>query len=124
MNTYYLRCRKSQLETLISRGIRMGVIQEQDGTISPVGAGAWDDIGLKYSSVVDGEPLGEPVGGSDDPYWHINFRTVHNLREKAVEAAMSGDSDIASGLQEIANYFITDAEGNATAPQFPLRVFL
>ncbi len=123
MNTYYLRCRQSEYGILVDRGIRLGAIQEEEGAISPVGPGAWDYIGLKYPLVEDGEPQGTPSGGVEDPYIHINFRTVHNLRELAMTAAVT-DPDIAAGLQEIADYFIVDAEGNAAAPEFPVRVFL
>lgn len=123
MNTYYLRCRQSRYAILVSRGVRMGAIAEENGVISPVGPGAWDYVGLKYPPVVEGEPQGEPSGGAEDPYVHINFRTEKNLRELAMIAAMA-DMDIASGMLEIANYFIVDAEGNAAAPEFPMRVFL
>lgn len=118
MNTYYLRCRQSRYAILVSRGVRMGAITEEDGVISPVGPGAWDYVGIKQN---EGEP--EPSGGSEDPYVHINFRTEKNLRELAMIAAMT-DMDIAAGMLEIANYFIVDGEGNAAAPEFPMRVFL
>lgn len=117
MNTYYLRCRQSRYSTLVDRGIRMGAIQEQDGIISPIGQGAWDYIGTK--TMEDGTL----AGGNLDPYIHINFRTTFNLRQLAMQAAQT-DSNIASGLAEIAAYFIVDAEGNAAAPEFPMRVFL
>lgn len=123
MNTYYLRCRQSHYATLVDRGIRMGAILNEEGVIGPVGSGAWDYIGLKYPPVAEGEPQGEPSGGAADPYVHVNFRTTHSLRDLAVAAA-STDPDIASGMAEIASYFIVDAEGNAAAPEFPLRVFL
>lgn len=123
MNTYYLRCRKSRYGILVRRGVRMGAIQEENGVIGPVGLGAWDYVGVKYPPVDEGKPQGEPAGGAEDPYVHVNFRTSFNLRELAMAAAMT-DMDIASGMQEIANYFIVDAEGNAAAPEFPMRVFL
>lgn len=116
MNTYYLRCRESRYEILLRRGERMGVIKVVDGEVRPLGAGCWDYVG--YKPLEDGTRLGDP-----DPYVHVNFRTEHDLRDKAMIAAMT-DSDIAQGMQEIANYFITDAEGNVAAPQVPLRVFL
>lgn len=123
MNTYYLRCRQSHYATLVSRGCRMGAIYEENGQIATVGPGAWDYIGLKYPPAVEGEPLGEPSGGAADPYVHVNFRTTQNLRGLAVAAAVV-DPDIAAGMAEIASYFIVDAEGNPTTPEFPLRVFL
>jgi hypothetical protein len=123
MNTYYLRCRQSRYDILVRRGVRMGAIIEEEGNISPVGPGAWDYVGVKYPEVPEGEPQGEPSGGAEDPYVHINFRTTHNLRELAMAAAAT-DLDIATGMHEIASYFIVDAEGNPTAPEFPLRVFL
>lgn len=117
MNTYYLRCRQSRYAILVARGVRMGAIQEQDGVISPAGPGCWDYVGVK---VLPDETL---AGGAEDPFVHINFRTEHNLRELAMIAAMT-DMDIASGMLEIANYFIVDAEGKAAVPEFPMRVFL
>lgn len=117
MNTYYLRCRESRLTTLIDRGVRMGVIELIDGQVKPVGEGCWDYVGKKL--LEDGTCLGDP-----DPYIHINFLTEHDLRAAAVAAAQAGDADIAQGLTEIAGYFITDAEGNVTAPAVPMRVFL
>ena len=116
MNTYYLRCRQSQYATLVDRGVRMGAITEDNGVVSPVGPGAWDYVGTKPTE--DG-----PLGGELDPYIHVNFRTTNNLRKLAAEAAET-DPDIAAGISEIAAYFIVDAEGNATAPEFPMRVFL
>lgn len=95
----------------------MGAITEEDGVIAPVGSGAWDYVGIKQN---EGE---EPSGGLTDPYVHINFRTVHDLRQLAMQAAPN-DPDIAAGLAEIAAYFIVDAEGNVAAPEFPMRVFL
>lgn len=124
MNTYYLRCRQSHYATLVARGIRMGAIAEEGGKIFPVGPGAWDYLGLKYAPVAEGEPLGAPAGGTADPYVHVNFRTTKDLRELAVVAAEAGDEDIATGMEEIASYFIVDAEGNAVPPEFPMRVFL
>lgn len=123
MNTYYLRCRQSRYSILVSRGVRMGAITEEDGVIAPVGPGAWDYVGVKYPPAVEGEPQGEPSGGAADPYVHINFRTTKDLRELAMIAAMT-DADIGMGMGEIANYFIVDAEGKAAAPEFPMRVFL
>lgn len=95
----------------------MGAIQGQDGVISPVGPGAWDYIGTKT------QEDGSLSGGSEDPFIHVNFRTGFNLRELAMTAALT-DPDIAAGMAEIAAYFIVDSEGNATAPAFPVRVFL
>lgn len=94
----------------------MGVIQEIEGQIVPVSTGAWEYIGTKL--LEDGTVLGTP-----DPYIHVNFRTVHDLRAKALGAAQAGDADIASGLAEIAAYFITDAEGNVSTPANPMRLF-
>jgi hypothetical protein len=105
----------------------MGVIEEVDGQIVPVGMGAWSPIGIVPEPLLEGELEGTikpPRGGEVDPWYHINFRSEHNLRERAVALAQAGDMDIATGLAEIASYFITDAEGNAAAPEFPLRVFM
>lgn len=124
MNTYYLRCRQSRRPTLVSRGIRMGVITMDGDSIVPVGQGCWDEIGTKVEVDEAGNPVGGLAGGDADPWWHINFRTEHDLRERALAAAQAGDADIAAGLAEIAAYFITDADGNVAAPAVPMRVFL
>lgn len=123
MNTYYLRCRESHVATLVDRGVRMGVLTQQGGVVAPVGAGAWDVIGRKAEFDQNGALSGY-AGGSADPWWHINFRTPFDLRERAMAAAAAGDTDIANGMAEIANYFITDSEGKVCAPEFPMRVFL
>ena len=124
MNTYYLRCRASHYSTLVARGIRMGAIQQLYGQICPVGNGCWDYIGVKVPESSVETPNPEPVGGAEDPFVHVNFRTEHDLRSLAMAAAMAGDTDIAAGMSEIASYFITDENGNAAAPNVPLRVFL
>lgn len=123
MNTYFLRCRESRLQTLIERGIRLGAIEMEGATVTATFGGSWDYIGIKQTIDENGNVFGEPLGGIDDPYVHINLRTPVNLRDKAIELAQAGDADIASGLAEIANYFITDAEGNAGTPEFPIRIF-
>ena len=117
MNTYYLRCRQSRYPTLVSRGIRMGAIQEQNGIISPVGPGAWDYVGTK---ILPDKTL---AGGCEDPYVHINLRTEHNLRKLALIASAT-DQDIADGFAEIVDYFITNGAGEVVAPEFPMRIFL
>lgn len=116
MNTYYLRCRQSRYSTLVARGLRLGVIAEEAGQLVATGCGVWDYIGPKF---VDGIP----AGGEADPWVHVNLYSPHNLRELAMQAAAT-DPDIASGLAEIAAYFITDAQGNPVAPEFPLRVLV
>jgi len=117
MNTYYLRCRQSRYPTLVDRGVRMGAIRQENGVISSVGPGAWDYVGKK--TLEDGTL----AGGAKDPFIHVNFRTEADLKKLAMIAAQT-DLDIAAGLGEIASYFIVDAEGKATAPAFPMRVFL
>lgn len=112
---YFLRCRESRYSILVQRGVRMGVISLVDGEICPVGRGGWDYVGKK--ALAEGGFLGDL-----DPYIHVNFRTEFDLREKAMIAAMT-DLDIATGMAEIANYFITDAEGHVAAPEIPLRNF-
>lgn len=117
MTDYFLRCRESRYQTLLDRGQRMGVIRIDGGQVAPIGEGVWDYVGKKLLG--DGSCLGDP-----DPYIHINFRTEHDLRQKAMEAAQAGDADIAQGLAEISSYFITDADGNVVPPAFPMKVFL
>ena len=96
----------------------MGAITlDTDGNVSPIGPGAWHEVGVKVL------PNGSSLGGAD-PWWHINFRTENDLRELAMKAAQAGDIDIATGMQEIASYFITDAEGKIKSPDVPLVVWL
>lgn len=122
MNDYYLRCRWSDLPQLVALGQLLGVIQKVDNVITPIGDGCWDEIGLKYLPVAEGEPQCDPVG-APDPFWHINFRTEHDIRAKA-EALAGVRPEIGAALAGIGRYFLTDAEGKAVAPEFPLRVFL
>jgi hypothetical protein len=123
MNDYYLRCRMSDFPTMLGLGRALGVIQYIDGKITPVGEGVWDEIGWKYPAVDEGKPQGEPAGGAADPWMHVNFRTKHNIRAISEQLA-SARPDIAAGLAQLPRYFITDDEGNAVAPEVPLRVFL
>jgi hypothetical protein len=91
----------------------------------------------------DGEPVGEPtisatdcgmldyigeierdgeviVNGDDVPYIHANLITPHNLRALAIA---STDPEIQAALADIAGWFVVDAEGNATIPNHPHRMF-
>lgn len=131
MKTYALRCLQTDYPELIQLGKALGVIQELDGQILPVGVGCWDYIGVKYDPesgtevMIEGYPCRinqTPVGVGGVPYIHVNFRTEHDIRQKA-EALAAANSSIAAGLANIGKYFITDAEGNATWPTEPIRTF-
>ena len=123
MNDYYLRCRMSDFPKMLGLGRALGVIQYVDGVITPIGRGAWDEAGWKYPDQEEGKPKGEPLGGKDDPWMHVNFRTEHNIRDLAVKLAKD-KPDVAAGLAQLSRYFITDSDGNAVAPEFPMKVFL
>jgi hypothetical protein len=146
MNTYYLRT--IDYPQLLDFGARLGVIaftyeayedqeQEVDGMTVivkvPVGEGtvyATDCGMLDYIGVIE-----RPTGDTDDDdmpvmapivnpdgvaYLHANLITPHDLRALAVA---SDDPEVQAALTDIADWFVVDAEGNATAPNHPHRIF-
>jgi hypothetical protein len=125
MNTYALRCRTSDYETMLQLGTALGALEVVDGVVFAP-SGAWDYIGTKLS----GEPpeegqqdTRELVGGALDPYIHVNLRTPVDLRERAQELAGS-NPEIGVALLNISRFFVVDSEGNAVFPEVPMRVFL
>ena len=128
---YALRCLETDYLQLIQLGKVLGVIEEIDGLITTKGAGCWDYIGYKFirESGEDVEVNGEIVRINQEvssfegtPYVHINLRTEVNIRERAEALALENPA-IAGALSQIPRFFITDAEGNATLPNEPIRVF-
>lgn len=127
MNDYALRCIEENYPKLIQLATILGVVVSQDGVIYEKNGGIWDYVGYKLVGDIPNE--GEPdtrtilTDGNEKKYVHINVRTPINVRE-AAEALAISNPEIATALSQVPDYFITDAEGNATLPQFPLRVFL
>ncbi len=124
MNTYYLRT--INYPQLLEMGVKLGVLaiayeayDEEglpigDGTVYATDCGCLDYIGeISKDEVVITNPDGIP-------YIHANLITPYDIRALA-EA--STDPEIQAALSDIADWFVVDAEGNATAPNHPHRVF-
>ena len=124
MNTYYLRT--INYPQLLEMGVKLGVLaiayeayDEEglpigDGTVYATDCGCLDYIG-EISK--DEAPIVNPDG---IPYSHANLITPHDIRALA-EA--STDPEIQAALSDIAGWFVVDAEGNATIPNHPHRIF-
>jgi hypothetical protein len=124
MNTYYLRT--IDYPQLLEMGVKLGVLaiayeayDEEglptgDGAIYATDCGCLDYIGeISKDEVVITNPDGIP-------YIHANLITPHDIRALA-EA--STDPEIQAALSDIAGWFVVDAEGNATIPDHPHRIF-
>ena len=123
---YALRCLETDYPTLLALATTLGVLTVVNGEpIAETGC-TWDFIGYKR---VGAEPIGdEPetrpflVDTNGVKYVHINAITAFDVREKATALALENPA-IAAGLSQIPRFFITDANGNATLPEVPMRVF-
>jgi hypothetical protein len=124
MNTYYLRT--INYPQLLQMGVKLGVLamtyeayDEEglpigDGAVYATDCGCLDYIGeISKDEVVITNPDGIP-------YIHANLITPHDI--KALAEA-STDPEIQAALSDIAGWFVVDAEGNATIPNHPHRVF-
>jgi hypothetical protein len=124
MNTYYLRT--IDYPQLLEMGVKLGVLaiayeayDEEglpigDGTVYATDCGCLDYIGeISKDEVVITNPDGIP-------YIHANLITPYDIRALA-EA--STDPEIQAALTDIAGWFVVDAEGNATIPNHPHRIF-
>lgn len=147
MNTYFIRCVKSDYPRLLALGQKLGAItltysefvqstDENGITVeTPTGepqvtaaqGGAWDYIGeIPQTGLVDsqGEPVYKPICDADSkPYLHVNLITPLSLGELAANMAGT-DEEVAAGLQDLGRFFLLDADGNARPPSAPFRVFL
>ena len=124
MNTYYLRT--IDYPQLLEMGVKLGVLaiayEAYDEEGLPIGDGAVyaTDCGcLDYIGEIskDEAPITNPDG---IPYIHANLITPHDI--KALAEA-STDPEIQAALTDIAGWFVVDAEGNATIPDHPHRIF-
>ena len=124
MNTYYLRT--IDYPQLLEMGVKLGVLaiayeayDEEglpigDGAVYATDCGCLDYIGeISKDEVVITNPDGIP-------YIHANLITPHDIRALA-EA--STDPEIQAALTDIAGWFVVDADGNATIPDHPHRIF-
>lgn len=127
MNQYALRCTENNYTKLIQLATLLGVVDMFEGTVVEKNGGIWDYVGYKMIGTEPGEGEVDTrvalTDSNNKKYVHINVRTPINVREAAEALALS-NPEIAGALSKVPDYFITDAEGNATLPQFPLRVFL
>jgi hypothetical protein len=135
MNTYYLRT--IDYPQLLEMGVKLGVLaiayEAYDEEGLPIGDGAVyaTDCGcLDYIGIIerptgdtdeDGLPVTTPIVNPDGiPYIHANLITPYDI--KALAEA-STDPEIQAALTDIAGWFVVDAEGNATIPNHPHRIF-
>jgi hypothetical protein len=135
MNTYYLRT--IDYPQLLEMGVKLGVLaiayeayDEEglpigDGTVYATDCGCLDYIGIIERPTGDtdeeGLPVTTPIVNPDGiPYIHANLITPHDI--KALAEA-STDPEIQAALSDIAGWFVVDAEGNATIPNHPHRIF-
>lgn len=131
MNDYYIRCRAAEVAQLYALAQALGVLtQGEDGahSVAAPHTGAWDEIGpiqrptgeLDASDNHITAPVTDPEG---QPYWHANLRIDADLADIAQALAPTSPA-IAAGLSDLARWFVVGADGRATAPKQPARVWL
>ena len=119
MNTYFLRCKVSDRPALVALGVSMGVVRVTGtGQVVATNGGAWDEIGM-----INDPATGLPLMQGSEPLLHTNLRTWTNLRQVA-EAMAASNPVIAAALLQVPKYFVSDAQGNSRAPNYPKRLFL
>lgn len=127
MYTNALRCIESDYPQLLGLAQMMGVIEIIDNVVYSKPGCAWDYIGYKRDGLppAEGEPDNRPylMDGNGNKYVHINARTPFSVGAAAAQAAASAP-EIAAALGDPSRFFVTDAQGNAIDPQYPMRVFL
>lgn len=112
-----LKCIESDYPSLLGLAQVLGAIRVVDGIVIPMQGVAWDFIG--YKKLENGTDLQD---GNGNKYVHVNVRTPFSVGAKAAElAALS--PEIATALVDTSKFFVTDSEGNAKNPEFPIRVF-
>lgn len=124
---YALRCLETDLPELIENATLLGVIELIDGKPFEKNGGCWDHIGYKLV----GDPPSE--GGKDTrsyladskgvKYVHINVTSP--LDVDAIARELAGQyPKITAALGDPSRFFVTDGNGAAKDPEFPMRVFL
>lgn len=131
MFDYFIRVSPQDRDQMIDLGVKLGALTvDKDGRVSAPG-GAWDWIGPVYrptGEMVTDErglewPQTAPVLDPDgEPYLHANLRTPIHLGRKAREMAAT-DPAIGAALAQQGKWFVTDADGQASAPKQPARVW-
>jgi hypothetical protein len=113
---------------LIANAKILGVVDtDQDGKPFEKNGGCWDYIGYKMIGPIpeEGQPdtrvPAEDVNGNK--YVHVNCVTPVDVDAVANALALAYPQ-IAAGLAELPKFFITDADGKAVWPEYPMRVFL
>lgn len=113
-----LRCIESDYPALLSLAQAMGVISIIDGQVVQANGVEWVYIG--YKVLPDGSILED---GNGNKYVHINVRTPFSVGDAAAQAA-SQSAEIAAALGDPSRFFVTNPDGTAKDPEFPMRVFL
>lgn len=113
-----LRCTEEDYPQMLGLAIAIGAIKIVDGQVIPERGVVWDYIGHKIKE--DGTIL---TDGDGKKYVHINVRTPFSVGEMATTAAASNPA-IAAALGDPARFFVTNPDGSAKDPEFPIRVFL
>lgn len=128
MNDYCIRCAWPDVPGLYALAVALGVLAPlDDGTyaIAPPYTGGWDVIGEIHRAtgeVIDDVPVTAPIcDASGAPYWHANLRINASLYELAQASA---DPAVQAGLADLARWFVVGADGLATLPAQPARVWL
>jgi len=122
-----LRCTENDYPALLGLAQAMGVITIEGNTVIPTDGITWDYIGYKMvgDPPAEGELdtrtiLSNPQGHK---YVHINVRTPFSVGEMAMTAAAENPA-IAAALGDPSRFFVTNPDGTAKDPEFPMRVFL
>lgn len=122
-----LRCIESDYPALLGLAQAMGVISIIDNQIVPSNGVEWDYIGYKRvgAAPAEGVPDTRPylTDGSGNKYVHVNVRTPFSVGAAAAQAAAQSP-EIAAALGEASRFFVTNPDGSAKDPEFPMRVFL
>lgn len=113
-----LRCIEQDYPALLGLAEAMGVITVVDGAVRTEAGIEWDYIGYKH--LPDGSILSDAQGHK---YVHINVRTPFSVGAAAMEAA-AGNPAIAAALGDPSRFFVTNPDGSAKDPEFPMRVFM
>lgn len=113
-----LRCIEEDYPALLGLAEAMGVITLDGSNVIPAEGTVWDYIGYKIKE--DGTTLTDANGKK---YVHINVRTPFSVGEAAMAAAMASP-EIAAALGDPSRFFVTNPDGTAKDPEFPMRVFL
>lgn len=113
-----LRCTEEDYPQMLGLAQAIGAIKIVGGQVVPEPGIAWDYIGHKIKE--DGTILTDANGKK---YIHINVRTPFSVGAAAADFAVN-NPEIAAALGNPARFFVTDGNGNAIDPQFPMRAFL